>query len=120
MDESDRVKQARDRLFAAIDQWYRMTCHAGVTSFGVDKHLTETYKDWLDASKPPGDPHKEWVDAEKMKPPDISTVLVKLPGHGTQIGRYNPHTNGWSVQPYGGATYLSKVTHWRYIPEMED
>ena len=119
MTESDRVTQALDNFWAVMDKWVK--CHSDLfIPSRVDRDLARAYREWLDASKPPGDPHKEWVDAEKMKPPDISTVLVKLPGHGTQIGRYNPHTNGWSVQPYGGATYLTQVTHWRYIPEMED
>ena len=130
MDESDRVELARDNLFAAIDQWYRMTCHVGVTSFGVDKHLTETYKDWLDASKPPGDPRKEWVDAEKMKPNDVfQPVLVKTILDKTGLANWVPGRNfdgverSWHVQLFMEGWYWTKedgVTHWRYIPNMED
>lgn len=124
MDKDDREAQALDNLFLAMANWIQ--CYDGGTStaaMGIG--LFRAYREWEDATKPPGDPHKEWVDAQKMKPdPAMYPVLVKTKGlFYTTLGHWWVAANRWEIQPLGGTSQYvaeSDVTHWRYIPEDDD
>ena len=122
MTESDRVTQALDNFWAVMDKWVK--CHSDLLiPSSVSGDLARAYREWLDASKPPGDPHKEWVDAEKVLPPTNRLVLVKrddIDGPVT-IGKFYRLPSEWHIQPFETKAYMSDtVRHWRYIPEMED
>ena len=126
--ENDKATQALDNLFLALANW--MQCYDGGTSpaeMGIG--LFRASREWEDASAPPGDPHKEWVDANKLKPNDVfQPVLVKTVSGKIGLATWTHERNfdgvkrSWQVQLFMKRWYWTKegVTHWRYLPEMED
>jgi hypothetical protein len=123
MDKDDRVAQALDDFWAAMDHFHNENKDDPFVAIST-LNLICTYARWVQLSKPPSDPHKEWVDAEKMKPNDVfQPVLVKRDAIDGEIalGKFCWQTKEWWVQPFKVCAYVSDtVRYWRYIPQDDD
>jgi hypothetical protein len=117
MDHDDRVEQALDDFWKKMGRWRGWVS----ASTNEEAALAIAYDAWKDLTDPPGDPHKEWVDARSQTPPDKDILLVEVAGYvQPALARYID--DQWDVQQYRNAWFRTKtqITHWRYIPGLED
>ena len=123
MDKNDRAEQALNNFWKEMEHWLETLKTYFVLSV-ADGALVAAYDAWIDASAPPGDPHKEWVDAEKMQPQTGNQlVLVQITDYASPaLGFWFSSTNSWRIQQYREAYFDTQtgVTHWRYIPKDDD
>ena len=126
MDQDEKVTQALNNFLTVFagyyDSYFNGPCEIFQATSG---DIMFAYKQWLDASKPPGDPHKEWVDASIIKPgvgkyPVLVKTTTRLYAH---LGHWWRTSDKWEIQPMGEKSRHvpeSSVTHWRYIPEDDN